>query len=692
VITVVGSSAVVAVSIGAAAAVVVTASGLALVVGRRVEGTWEPGASWSEMLPRLAEGHKFPPPEGQGDGNHPADRIHRLRSLDRGQRTWLALLLLLVAVTGVRVVVGLLRQDAVVVGDEALISIFARDAPSDVPLIGKVTSAVLYGVVPTPHNPGPMESWTLAPFVTALGPSVGAWVYAYVVNLGSALLAAWAGFRRGGPRLGVLLLGACLAMFATAAPGGVASVLNTRIILLPLFASMVVAGAVALGDTALLAIAVALTSFVVQTHIGYAPVALAGLGAAIGVVVWQYRRGRRPKALRVHVLGAVAVGATCWALPVYDQLFRTGNLRALLRADVPRGGPGAAFDALGTLLNPERILLRHGELSSVDYAWPSVMALVVLVALGGLLLATQRRRLAAHTGLVVVAAACLLAALLTAGLTPPSDTGPEHFYWIRAVAFFLVLVLLTVVVAKRPDREATTGRRSASLIGAAVLVVAIAPLWVPKQHSPTEVNAMAAVDDLLPAVEAAATRHPVALTAVDTWPALSATDGLVAELRDRGADVLQVDDTRVQLGHTTLVVTHGSITSSDALASSIPDSNDDPETRLVPETVASWARDHRPLVLVDPGPLHVESVLDGTADTICVDRYLEDPDLLLDLDATIVADLYFEGQVASPALPFDLLRALGRWADSLPTELHAARPTPVGEESFDGLFLSTPSC
>jgi hypothetical protein len=141
-----------------------------------------------------------------------------------------------------------------------------------------------------------------------------------------------------------------------------------------------------------------------------------------------------------------------------------------------------------------------------------------------------------------------------------------------------------------------------------------------------------------------------------------------------------------------LVVTHGPITDGEALAVSTPESAEDPELQAVPERVTRWVRDHGPLTLVGEGPLHLESVLDGTSPTVCLDRYLDDPDLLLDLDPTIVTDLYFEGQVASPALPFDLLPDLGRWAESLPTELHLARTPPEGAASFDRLFLSTPGC
>lgn len=619
----------------------------------------------------------------------------RLRDLDRRQRVGVGLLLVLVVLTGVHVVQDLVARDAIVVGDEALIAFFAHDAPQDAPLIGKVTSAVLYGNLTQPHNPGPAESWTLAPFVLALGTSVGSWVYAYVLNLGVALASAWAGFRRGGPRSGLMVLAACLMMFALTAPGGISSVLNTRIVVMPLFAGLVVAAMVVLGDTALLALAVLLATYVIQTHVGYAPVAAAGLATALAAVGWHYAREDRPRAVRNHLLWALGLAAVCWAPSLYDQIFRSGNLGALLTVELPRSGPARAADAVATILNPRVIFLHRGELTAIHYQWPSPGVAVLLLLGVGWLVVRRRRQLAAYQGLLALGAACLAAAAITAALTPPTDTGGEHFYWIRAVSCFLVLLVLMIATPPSSGAGDEMAHRYGWLGWTVVVIAAVAPLWVPKQFSATDERAMTAVHDLLPAVITATEGpRPVALAHQGYWPAISVADGLVTELENRSIPVVQIDDATTLEGFTTLVVTHGPNRLGTPLAASVPsDGAGDPgvDDSDAPRAVVAWARAHGPLRLAGPGVLHLDAVLDGTSQRVCLSRHLEDPSTLLEMDPTVVADLYFQQQVITPDLPLDLDLAVSAWASTWPTELRVAPPAPPGQDA-DELILSESSC
>jgi hypothetical protein len=121
----------------------------------------------------------------------------------------------------------------------------------------------------------------------------------------------------------------------------------------------------------------------------------------------------------------------------------------------------------------------------------------------------------------------------------------------------------------------------------------------------------------------------------------------------------------------------------------VPDDGGDDLDDL-PATVVQWVRAHGPLVLAGPGRLDLASVLDGTSPTICLDDYLDDPARLLDLDPSVVADLYFQQQVESPALPAPVLTDLTRWALRFPTELRLAEPSDA--DAGDGLVLSTASC
>lgn len=416
-------------------------------------------------------------------------RPRRLRDMGRAEKAGLIGLLAVLAVTGIRVVVELAGRHAVVVGDEALIARFAHDVLADRPTVGKVTSAVLYGNGLV-YNPGPAESLTLWPFVSVLGMSLGSFAYAYVVNVGAAVVAGFAGFRRGGSRLGLLVFATCLLMFAFAAPGQVSSVLNTRIILLPMFASLVLAAAVILGDTALLPVQALLVSFVVQIHIGYAPVAVAGLAVAVAVAVLRGFRGGWVGRVRGPLVLTLVVLFLCWALPLHDQFSGTGNLGRLLHAEVPSSGLDAAGRAVAAALDPRVLIWRRGELGPSAYASWSWVGLLLLATAIVVLVATRGRWLRRNPGLALLLVACLAAAGLTAGISPPTDTGGEHYYWLRAVGFFVPLALVMAWFDAAGDSaDKPPPRWSYALVGLLTLGAIAPPCGCRSSSSPGSARA-----------------------------------------------------------------------------------------------------------------------------------------------------------------------------------------------------------
>lgn len=685
---------------GVAVAVLVTCLAfVAVVIGVPVLGTRD--LVLTEASRRALRRARPPSPTTWPTPDQPARRMTR-----RGKVAAGAVAALLVVVLVLALVARDQRGD-VVVGDEALIALEARSAPQDRPLIGKVTSAVLYGNLDQPHNPGPMEVWALWPFVAALGSSVGAWAFAGVVNLGSAGVATWAAYRRGGGRWAVLTIILCLVMFERMAPGGLTSVLNTRIVALPLFATLILAAMVLLGDTAMAVALVVLASFVVQTHIGYAPVAITAAVIALAAAVWRVARARPRGQPAVDLSVAAGIGLLLWLPPVIDQVTGTGNLGALARAELPRAGAARASAVLGALLDPVRALAGPGEVRPDQLGFPGApLALLTVLAMGALLWWFWPRARAALP-LLGLAAACIAAAALTGWATPPNDTAGEHYYWFRAVAYFVVYVLLLVLVRPSPSEPAEVtpaaprqerSHRVALVAAAVLLVAAAAPLARAPARTPDDQIAVAAVHSLLPTAAALADdTTPAALAHRGYWPSISTADGLLAGLRDRDLSVVQVDGPSRRADHRVLVVTQGPTRPGEPLARWTPDadgSDGSPEARTeadLPEDLAAWVRAHGPIRLAEPGLRNLVPVLDGTQDSLCIEHYEEDPSTLLDLAPAVVADLYVQRQVVTPELPDDLAGRLVEWAQGRPIELREA-PTRAATDDAPELLLSRSDC
>ncbi len=177
-------------------------------------------------------------------------------------------------------------------------------------------------------------------------------------------------------------------------------------LVLPMWCTLWLAAAAWMGQRWALPWLALAASFVLQTHFTYAYQTVAVAGAAtIGFVVHHRRdRGRlvRP------VLLAAAVTAVCWAQPLWDQLFGTGNASDVFGQS---GGSARSVGASrGLRILAESVflppfvapgsmgdLLREGSRPSLPVA---VVALVAWSAvLVGVAIAMQRR----HRGLAAMA-------------------------------------------------------------------------------------------------------------------------------------------------------------------------------------------------------------------------------------------------------------------------------------------------
>ena len=270
-------------------------------------------------------------PEGVGARSDAARRV--------------ALVALLASLVPIAVATGrAVAEGWLPVGDNAFFAIRAHDTFNrHIPLLGTWTSASLSVGEPV-NNPGPLLFWALAVPVRVLGWSTGTAVGIGLLNAASLAGAVAVAWRRAGP------VGAAL---AAAAGTGLAWSMGSELLfepwqphslLLPAYATLVAAWAVASGDAPLLPLLVFAASFLTQTHLTYVYlVATAGTLAVVGLGRAARRDGvpvRRPALL------AAGVALGCWAAPLWEQVRvgRDGNLGRLLGAVGSQEGAAAGWE------------------------------------------------------------------------------------------------------------------------------------------------------------------------------------------------------------------------------------------------------------------------------------------------------------------------------------------------------------
>ncbi|MCU1605505.1 MAG: hypothetical protein JWP46_1970 [Modestobacter sp.] len=267
-------------------------------------------------------------------------------------------------------------------------------------------------------HPGPAWFYLLAPVFTLLGSS-GAALYASFLGvqaLAAALVVAAAGRGQAWAQpvaaLAVLVYGLRVPTIILVNPW------NPFALLLPTMLLLLLAGRAAAGSLSALAGTVAVGTFLVQTHVGTAPlVAAAGAVAAVG---WLFTRPRPGvPARRASTIAGFGLAVLWWLPPLWQQFHAPadqGNLYQLAQYFTqPGGGEGQAHTwtqaavATGRLLGvPVYGWSAGDQLVDVDHLHPAGAALLVVQGLGTLLLAFAawrvRNRPAAALAAVLAAA------------------------------------------------------------------------------------------------------------------------------------------------------------------------------------------------------------------------------------------------------------------------------------------------
>jgi hypothetical protein len=245
--------------------------------------------------------------------------VHRVA----GSRIRIAVVCGALALSGAAIFVARGGRPVTPVSDTAVIESFTLYASRAQLLVGPYSR---YGW----HHPGPLYFYLLAPVYVLAGSSTpGLSAGALLINVGSIIVLAWVLVRTAGGWLTVAVT-ASMALYVWRLAPLLASPWNPHVVVLPLAALAVVAAAVVSGDHGLLPLAVALASFVMQTHLGVAPTALA-VAAVVALATWRGVRAAIPGARRA-VIAAAAVAAVLWAVPLGEQVSAApGNMTAIWR-------------------------------------------------------------------------------------------------------------------------------------------------------------------------------------------------------------------------------------------------------------------------------------------------------------------------------------------------------------------------
>lgn len=436
------------------------------------------------------------------------------------------------------------------------------------PLVGIYSSATTSaGHTHSVYHPGPLQEWLLALPIHLFAPSTfGALVgSAALVSLCCAVvfIAAW---RRGGlPSLlwGVVLV--ALFMLATG-PAMLREPLHTPLGTYAMLAFLAAAWSILDGDDWFWPVAVFFASLAGQAQVAFLVPAVIVFGVVVAarVVGWLRRHrsveARSAPARRTSRVVAVTaiVTAVCWAAPLFDQFFRSGNLWALYTTG--RGGeaigPSWSLSELAKTLAVPPSWLDKGLHLSVDViddsrvVWHTspaewATALVVAIVLGWGLWHTARHGPSNRRSLGAIAVAALAGCFVASALMPNEPFGllGHREIWRSAGLFswWFVVVVVAAALSRVLPRIGGLAQRWMPRVAPVVtiILVAVAAVAILARSSPAHdvgSSGFGSVEAFTAAADPLCGDGPVAVeptTLVDTPTAL----GLIAMLTLRDCEV-----------------------------------------------------------------------------------------------------------------------------------------------------------
>ena len=339
-------------------------------------------------------------------------------------------------------------------------------------------------------HPGPALFWLLAPTQQLFG-NDGVLLACGLLSTTSAAGIAAVAIRRGGTVLGAI---AALGVVGFLGGMGLSTAIdpwNPYVALLPFLLFVLLVWSVVCDDLVMAPVAAVVGSFCVQAHVGFLPL-VGGLSALAFVAVGVRHLRAHPAApeggmgdpggvlaaVRRHrllstFLATVVAGGLMWLAPLWDQLFGSGNLSALLSyARSPESDTAGWSKAFGIMSGQLRLPApwmganeanAAGLTLTAGWVW-GVSALVLLVVAA--VVAVRRRRLDVALLDGIAVAAIGLAVLSTARMTGFVAPYMTQWWWIVSFVALLALVWTVVSLLDLADARAL----AVAALGVAVVV------------------------------------------------------------------------------------------------------------------------------------------------------------------------------------------------------------------------------
>jgi len=329
-------------------------------------------------------------------------------------------------------------------GDWALLAMRIEDVGHATPLLGPYSR---FGW----NHPGPLLFWVLAVPYHLLGWSarsmLAATAFLNAAALAGTVTLAW---RRGRLPLAALTTFALVILTHTMGPELLRDPWNPYITMLPVALLVMLCWSGAEGDRWAWPAALAVGSFIVQSHIGYAVIVI-GVVASAMFLAWRNRAEvallpGNPRARRVLIVISALVLVICWTPVLIDQFFDSGNLTAIASyflnsTDRPAGLHDALAQAASNLpvrdtgwLGALPIVGADGAVEGGD-----LIALFLPVALyiAALAVALATRARSAVRFQLIVGVAIIAGVLATSRITGPMFGYLIRWWWILACLWWL---------------------------------------------------------------------------------------------------------------------------------------------------------------------------------------------------------------------------------------------------------------
>ena len=195
-------------------------------------------------------------------------------------------------------------------------------------------------------------------------------------------------------------------------------------------------------------------SFILQTHFSYAYLGMVLVLLGAGGYLWTNRDRRRTRSFRVAIVAGCAWALILWIHPIWDQLFRTGNVSAVVRHS---GGERSVGFLAGSDIVADSPFgfpfwwpgsLSRFEPPWSDSSWPS--SLVVGLWLGLLVCPVAWSPCVAAFALLVSSRCSASPSHWLRGSRRVASrwTFPQNYFWLWPISLFVALSR----VARQPAR------------------------------------------------------------------------------------------------------------------------------------------------------------------------------------------------------------------------------------------------